>query len=73
MDAPHQKVTDQQLIEQASGMALDTATLFEDCARRLPTLAYGLYRLAGELRRAAGDMDHAKQTTDAQATDPARS
>lgn len=67
MDAPHQP-TDAELIQHAKGMALDTATLFEDCARRLPTIAFSLYRLATELRKTAASMDHAKKTIDAQAS-----
>lgn len=50
MDAPQQPSKDAELIEHARGMALDTATAFEDCARRLPQLAFALYRTANELR-----------------------
>lgn len=73
MEAPHQTITDAELIEIARGMACDTATVFEDAARRVPQHAFTLYRLAGEMRTVSRDLAHVPTpTTDASPSHSAR-
>lgn len=62
MDVPP-PITDAELLEHARGLAYDTATAFEDAARRTPQLAFWLYTLAAQLRAVADDLKDAQPPT----------